>query len=532
MFKALPLFALCLCQTPFLAAQEESLLAARDQSFIQDLGPRLGLTREDALRVRAIVPDPLMEGHSARLSQYYRGVKVLGGEGILHMSGPRVRSVTDAFLKDLALDTTPGVGPEEALAVAVKALDPKGPFLAPPATELMAARLEGKDRLVYRIHLELRNGAAETLDRDYLVDAQTGLLLRTWSSLCTGRAAVGEGLSQYSGTVALNTTRRGKKYELLDWTRGHTGNTTVNMNNQTEGKGVPYLSATDSWGDGQNYSGKKSASRNGETDAVDAAFGLQATWDYYGQVFGRKGIDGKGTAVSMRVHYDTSYDNAFWSDSCFCVSLGDGQYYKSLNSLDVIGHELSHGVCATTAGLEYFGESGGLNEANSDIQGTMVEFHTRGGKGAAIGSWGGNWTIGEDLPFPAHPTPLRYLYKPSKDGSSPDAWSSDLAFMDVHNSSGPMNRCFFFLSQGSSPNPKSDFYTCYLPSGMEGLDNDRAAKIWYRALTHYLTSKSDYHDARKACIDAARDLYGTEASPEEKAVWNAFHGINVGLAWK
>jgi Zn-dependent metalloprotease len=123
------------------------------------------------------------------------------------------------------------------------------------------------------------------------------------------------------------------------------------------------------------------------------------------------------------------------------------------------------------------------------------------------------------------------MYKPSKDGSSPDQWSPDLQFQDPHNSSGPMNRCFYFLSQGASANRKGDYYTCLLPAGMEGLGNDRAARIWYRALTHYLTSQSGYKEARQASIHAAQDLYGP-GSPEEKAVWNAFHGINMGEAWK
>lgn len=527
---SVPFIALCLGPAALLQGQEEALIA-RDQALVQELRPTFGLSSQNDLKVRKIVPDPLMEGHDTRITQYYKGIKVLGGEGILHQSGARLRSVTDAFVRNLDLDTTPDLTPQEALAAALERLAPKGPFSAPPATELVVARLATGDALAYHIHAELENGAPETDHVDYLVDAHTGAILKRWSSLATGRAAIGLGHSQYSGDVTLNTTRRAraKGYELRDWTRGRTGNAVINLDHRHHG-GEIFTDMDNVWGDGGNYAGGPTTEANGETAAVDAAYGLQATWDYYAKVFGRKGVDDRGTAVTMRAHYGTKYENAFWSDSCFCITLGDGDTLKSLTSLDVIAHELSHGVCASTAALFYDGESGGLNEANSDIQAVLVTFHARGGAGPVIGNFGGQWTIGADLATADHPGPLRFLYKPSKDGESLDAWFPGLKDLDVHQSSGPMNRCFFFLSQGSSPNRRSDYYTCRLPQGMEGLGNDKAGRIWFRSLTHYLIANSTYKDAREACIQSAKDLYGP-AGPEEKAVWNAFHGINVGPAW-
>lgn len=528
------LAVLMLGQTLTLAAQEEALLAARDQSLLQDLKPSLGLAPEDGLKVVRIVPDPLLEGHDARVRQTYRGLPVLGGAGILHLSGPRLRSVTDAFVKGLRVDPEPVLPESEALAVALRDLAPRGPFRVPPTARLMAARIKGAEALVYRIHAELENGAEETSHTDWLVDARTGAVLRRWSSLRTDRGALGKGHSQYSGVVALNTTFRPRTstYELRDWTRGRGGNTVVNLAGSTDAaSAVPFTRATDTWGDGRNYMGDDATADNKETAGVDAAYGLQATWDYYGQVLGRKGLDGRGGAVTVRVHYGTSYENAFWSDTCGCVTLGDGNVLKTITSLDVIAHELSHGVCAATADLEYFGESGGLNESNSDINAVMTKFHARGGHGEAIGNWGATWTVGEDLSTEAHPRPLRWLFKPSLDGSSPDAWSRELGDEEPHNASGPMNRCFFFLAQGASPNRTSYYYSCALPKGMEGVGNDKAARIWYRAMDHYLTPNSEYRDAREACIQAAQDLYGA-GGPEERSVWNAFHGIAVGPAWK
>ena len=515
-----------------LAAQEESLLAARDQTLIQSLLPGLGLSRDDSVRVTRIVPDPLMAGHDARIAQFHRGIPVLGGEAILHQSGPRTRSLTDALVRGLDLDPTPRVPAGEARAVALRDRGPKGAPTRPPTLRLMAARLGSGDALVHRIHLEVGAGR-ETAQWDYLVDAHTGAIARKWPSLRTGRAAQGPGYSQYSGTVSLDTTRRaqGPGYELRDWTRGRTGNVILDFHNQAAGPGAVFTSSANEWGDGLNYSaGSPSDSVNGQTAAVDAAYGLQRTWDYYAKVHGRNGIDGAGRAVTIRVHYDSRFDSAFWDDDCFCVSAGDGMMLKSLTDLDVIGHELSHGVCSATANLEYVGESGGLNEANSDINGAMVKFYARGGHGASIGNWGGTWTIGEGLETADYPRPLRYLYKPTKDGMSHDYWTKDLGSLDVHGSSGPMNRCFFFLCQGATPASGSEFHSDFLAAGMTGLGQDKAARIWYRALVHYLTSTSDYRDARNASIAAATDLYGS-GGPEVQAVWNAFHAINVGDAW-
>ncbi|BDU72131.1 M4 family metallopeptidase [Mesoterricola silvestris] len=529
--RSLSLALLALGST--LAAQEDAFLGSPEQLLVQELKPSLGLGREDAVKVRAILPDPLTQGRDARIAQFYKGVKVMGGEGILHLSGPRTRSVTDAFVKGLDLDTTPDVPPGEALAVALAELAPRGTPRTPPTSTLVVARLPSGDVLAYRIHAELDTGALEPVHMDFLVDARTARILKRWSSLRTGRAAIGKGISQFSGPVTLNTTTlaKGKGFELRDWTRGRTGNMVVNLDHGTgDDDGKIFTSDTNTWGDGLNYGGGATTAANGETAAVDAAYGLQAAWDYFAKVVGRKGLDDKGTAVTMRVHFGKDYDNAFWADACQCVSIGDGHYFKALASLDIIGHELAHGYCRATADLEYYGESGGLNEANSDINGTLIEFYARGGSGDTIGNWGGNWTIGEDVARPEHPDPLRYLYKPSKDGASPDAWSPDLQFLDVHHSSGPMNRCFYFLSQGASPKPSSDFYTCSLPKGMEGLGNDRAGRIWNRAVTRYLTSGSGYKEAREACVSAAKDLYGA-GGPEERAVWDAFHGISLGPAW-
>ena len=505
--------------------------------ILQSWQPALGLDQRNSFGVNGITPDKTLGRVDVRITQYYQGVPVFGGEAIMHMNGTKVQAFTDGLTRKLDVDVHPSLTAAEALGVALADLAPKGSLVVPPTASLVVARMKlGPGRptlraaLLYHVHTEVEHGSLQTAHTDYFIDAHTGAIAKRWNSLRTA-AAVGTGLSQFSGRVQLNTNSTPDGYELRDVTRGDSGNTVVDLaHGSGEQPGQIVTSPNNQWGDGLNYSGGATNSDNGQTAAVDAAFGSQWTWDYYKLVHGRNGIDGNGTATSMRVHYAEAYDNAFWSDSCFCMTFGDGSRFKSLEAIDVMGHEMSHGVCASTANLVYTGESGGLNEANSDINGTMVEFYSRGGSGARIGEKGGNWTMGEQLETAQFPKPLRFMYKPSLDGNSPDAWYEGIENLDVHYSSGPMNRCFYFLSQGASSSPTSDRHSDTLPTGMKGVGNDKAARIWYRALVSYLTSTADYAQARKACLQAVKDLYGA-GGREEQAVWNAFHGIKVGAAW-
>ncbi|CAM5629414.1 Neutral metalloproteinase OS=Streptomyces tendae OX=1932 GN=GUR47_36250 PE=3 SV=1 [Streptomyces tendae] len=206
------------------------------------------------------------------------------------------------------------------------------------------------------------------------------------------------------------------------------------------------------------------------------------------------------------------------------MTYGDGTGNTNpLTSLDVAGHEMSHGVTSNTAGLEYSGESGGLNEATSDIFGTGVEYFANNSADK------GDYLIGEEIDINGDGTPLRYMDKPSKDGASKDYWDSGLGGVDVHYSSGPANHFFFLLAEGSGArtvdgveydSPTSD------GSAVTGIGRAKALQIWYKALTAYMTSTTDYADARAATLSAASDLYGAD-STEYKTVGAAWTAINV-----
>jgi Zn-dependent metalloprotease len=206
------------------------------------------------------------------------------------------------------------------------------------------------------------------------------------------------------------------------------------------------------------------------------------------------------------------------------MTYGDGSgNLKPLTSLDVAGHEMSHGLTASTAGLNYSRESGGLNEATSDIFGSSVEFY------AGNSSDAGDYLIGEKIDINGNGTPLRYMDKPSKDGGSADYWSRTVGRLDVHYSSGPANHFFYLLSEGSGAKTINGVaYNSPTSNGstVTGIGRAKAVQIWYKALTTYMTSSTDYAAARVATLQAATDLYGA-GSAEYAAVASAWSAINV-----
>jgi len=511
----------------------------------------LGLDSAHKFIARSTHTDEFGHTHT-RFQQHYRGLKVWGGEAITHLDASgNAHPLTDALRRNVKVDTESKIGAVDALDRVTRDLN-----LGAEQTPLFDSELlifAHDDRILERVHPATNASQARShptryrlayhvkativspnqlAQYVYIIDAKDGRILAHWDDLHTA-ASIGVGKSQFSGTVAINTNTTATGFELRDTTRGAGGgqigaNAVVNMNNGSSG-GSLYTDADNTWGDSGVFANSSdTASDNGQTAAVDAAYGLQATWDYYKNVHQRNGIDGVGTATYARVHYGTGYINAFWTDDCFCMTYGDGNGTSvlSFTSLDISGHELTHGVTSHTAGLIYSGESGGLNEANSDIHGTMVEFYVRGANatGNVVPDIGGNWLLGEQT-FP--PNGLRKMYKPSLDGLSADAWSEEIHKWDVHYSSGPMNRAFYFLSQGASADNASNYYSVFLPGGMTGIGNDKAARIWYRAMTTYLTSTSNYLSARQAALHAAVDLYGSN-SAENFAVRKAFGAINVG----
>jgi Zn-dependent metalloprotease len=353
------------------------------------------------------------------------------------------------------------------------------------------------------------------------VDAVSGEVLRREEQIHT---TDGSGESLYSGTVDIEVAPSGSGYTLTDPARGN--GQTVDAQNKTESvlcqlfgvgcvQGVAFSSADTSFGNG--------ATGSRESAAVDAHYGAATTYDYFKTEHGRNGIFGDGRGVKSRVHYGNGYVNAFWDGRQMTYGDGDGTEFGPLVSLDVSGHEMSHGVTENTADLTYSGESGGLNEATSDIFGTMVEFH------AANPEDPGDYYIGEEFDLQGH-SGFRRMDQPSLDGSSLDCWRSGAGNVDVHYSSGIGNHFFYLLAEGSGARtiggkPHSS-PTCD-GSTVTGIGKEDAAAIWFRALDVYMTSGTNYAGARAATLDAARDLF-TAGSPQHDAVAAAWSAVGVG----
>ncbi|AOK31872.1 hypothetical protein AQ611_20425 [Burkholderia singularis] len=196
---------------------------------------------------------------------------------------------------------------------------------------------------------------------------------------------------------------------------------------------------------------------------------------------------------------------------------------KPVVTIDVAGHEMTHGVTSKTANLTYnLKDSGGLNESTSDIFGTLVKFYANNPKDP------GNYVIGAAM----LPGGLRKMYKQDLDGQSSSCYpNGGFTRTNPHYSSGVGNRFFYLLAEGATV-PVTDSkltknqLVCNGDTSLVGIGRDKAGKIWYRTLTVYLTSSSTYSDARKASIRAAGDLYGS-TSAEAKAVARAWAAVNV-----
>ncbi|MFG3283438.1 M4 family metallopeptidase [Streptomyces sp. NPDC048111] len=482
------------------------------QAGLARTAENIGLGAKEKLVVKDVVKDADGTVHT-RYERTYEGLPVLGGDLIVHTSKfGSTQGVSRASKATLQLaTTTPRIAAATAQKQALGLAKDKGSAKATsdraPRKVVWAAA--GKPVLAYETVIGGFQDDGTPNQLHVVTDAATGKTLFQYQGIETG-----VGNTQYSGKVDLTTTQSGSSYTLTDDSRG--GHKTYNLDHQQDGTGTLFSQDNDTWGDGKTT--------NAATAGADAAYGAQATWDFYKNAFGRSGIKNDGKGAYSRVHYGNAYVNAFWDDSCFCMTYGDGTNDSDpLTSLDVAGHEMSHGVTSNTAGLEYSGESGGLNEATSDIMGTGVEFAANNSADP------GDYLIGEKININGDGKPLRYMDKPSKDGGSADYWSSSVGGEDVHYSSGVANHFFYLLSEGSGAktiggvdydSPTKD------GSKVTGIGRDKALQIWYKALTSYFTSTTNYADARKGTVSAATDLYGAD-SAETKAVEAAWTGVDV-----
>lgn len=530
--------------------------AARAAAFAH--AEATGVVQGDELQAQDVMVDPEGARH-VRFIRAHRGMPVLGGDLVVHLTrqlaytgvtraadhavqpkAAKARLTAQQAEERAAAAAKGDAGPAElvvdaragaaALAYQVRVSDSATAEAGGSSTVVVDA-LTGKVRSNTPDNDEfLSPQLIDTLrERGEKLDPATGTAPRTDALAAT---ASGTGNSLFAGKVTLTTTKTGSRsYVLKDpnrWgteTRDAKGQELENF-----ARGKKFTSTTNKWGNGTTSS-RVSA-------AVDAQYGITKTLDFYKKTFGRKGIANNSKGAKAMVHFGNKVANAFWDPACGCMLYGDGDgdmFKKPLVVLDVTGHELTHGVVDATARLEptrvdadgnQYGEAGSLNESLADIFGSNVEFSANNPKNPP------NYLLGEKLGLDQKF--LRRLDKPSLDvlEGAIDYWSPAVYDAEVHAGSGVSSHAYYLLAEGSGRKKiGSVTYDSPTVDGLpaKGIGRTKATAIYYRALTRYMVSSTDFHDARTATLKAAKDLYGAN-SAEYKAVNRSWAAVNVTAA--
>ena len=467
-----------------------------------------------------------------RFDRTYRGMPVIGGDFVLHSRNGQVKGASLTLGSASRPGLSGSISASEATIAAGAEFGSDFEGMQDARKVVFARNMS--PRLAYEVVFTGTKRDQTPTEMHYFVDASSGKILDRWDMVHTakpgtggggggGAAAVGTGRTLMYGNVTLNTAGSGTSFNLTDTTRG--GGATYDANNAAYStaarRAVLFTDSDNIWG--------TNAMSSRQTVAADAHFGVASTWDYYKNAHGRNGIFNNGSGVKSYVHVGNSWVNAAWYAGAMYYGDGGGSYLP-LVSLDIAGHEMSHGVNQAEANLAYSNDSGGLNEANSDIMGTMVEFAVNHPNDPP------DYKVGEEI-YVNGTSALRYMYDPNLDGgASYDCYpTGGLGGVDPHYSSGPANHFFYLLAEGTSPgnglptsatcNP-GDSKNATGNGSLTGIGRTAAAAIWYRAIRDHMTSSTTYPGARAATLQAATAIYGAGSS-QYNAVAAAWSAINV-----
>ncbi len=529
---------------PATAVVNSALVALRDNAaqlgFGTDKAGAQGLGDRDTVKVVDVMAEPDGASH-VRMDRYFAGLPVVGGDFVVHRNAAGAWQPASATFTDslVGLDLTPVL--DATTAVTRLALGSTLRTALAGAPRLVIDTVRGPAALAWEVPTTgtAPDGTpAQLLTYVDAIDGHTrwaNNLIHTADEppAAKGEGREGSGRSLYLGTVPLRTSFLEDLFTLKDLSRG--GGYTSDAENiadnclpiglslcTSNAPAKQFTDADNTWGNGSQT--------NRQTVAVDAQYGSDMTWDYFKGIHKRTGVGNDGVGVYSRVHYGQDYANAFWSDDCLCMTFGDGdgKTLGPLVSLDITGHEISHGITTRTARLNNSGEAGGLNEATSDIFGTMIEFYANNPKDVP------DYLVGETAYVEradkdGRPNAIRYMWEPSLDKQSPDCYHSQVDQLDVHLSAGPANHFFYLLAEGSGRKEINGItYESDTCNGkpVAGIGRAEAAKIWYRALTMYFTSNMGYAEARGAVTRAAEDLFKPN-SKQFDAVNDAWNAVNV-----
>jgi len=502
------------------------------------------MARAGNLLERERVADVLVSGRThERFDQLYRGVPVWGGGVVRQTAGDVTVSVFGSLYDGLAIDVEPTLSPEDARDIVSRLA---GVELDARLPDLMILPLDrGGYALTYRSQAVSQDDAST-----YFIDARNGSvrlklgLFQTQSGdVVTGIGLLGDSkkvsVTAQSGTFVADDKLRPPSLRTFDM-RGNFVLALNTLNGVTTPGTADLASETGTtWANGGN---------------VDAHTYEGYTYDFYFKRFGRRGLDNRDTRIIGITHpvrpqdvftappavFGTYYLNAFYCPPCGSDGKGMMMYGEGLpanvfllvgstrvsvknfaGALDIVAHELSHGVTAYTSGLIYLNESGALNEAFSDMMGTSVEFFIRTPGTAPLQA---NYLMGTDIFSSSVPGLVRSLQDPQAFGN-PDHYSKRLLDSvdngEVHANSTIASHAFYLAIEGGTNR------TSGLPvQGVGAPNRDQIEKVFYRGFTQLLPANATFSVARGATIQSARDLYGAGSAPE-RAVTQAWTAVGV-----
>jgi bacillolysin len=495
---------------------------------------QLPLSQEDQMVRTKVETDALGFTHE-KYQQYYRGVKVEHATYSVHAKEGVIESLSGNVRHGNQLNTSPKISASTALERALVFVGAKEYKWQIPQEEANLKKQQNNSAATYKPQGELvivedfksqqsqkanlvlawkfDIYAHEPISRSYIyIDAQTGKMVLQDAIMKDVAAPFA---TRYSGTRTIETDANpGGGFRLRDMVRG---GGVITLNSQRTYSTASVIDFVDN---DNNWTAAEYNNANLDNVAGDAQFGAEATFDYLRNVLGRNSWDNRGGQLRNYVHYGQNYSNASWDGAQMLFGDGNAQF-RPWTSLDVVAHEIGHGVCQATANLVYNGESGALNEGFSDIWGACVEQNAT----AALGITKSTWLIAEEVVTSG--TALRSMIDPKSLGQpayyrGQNWYSGSDDNGGVHTNSGVLNHWFYILSQGETATNEAG--NRYLVSGI-GINT--AASIAYRTESVYLTANSSYADARTFSIRAAQDLFGICAR-EVTAVTDAWYAVGVG----
>jgi thermolysin len=489
-----------------------------------------GMRRSGELRRRSTREDPLVRGRiHERFDQYYRGVRVFGADVAQQLNGGQIVSLFGNVYEGIDLDPEPAVDAGRAREI-VEALAGVAIGRQP---ELVVLPIDA-DRYV----LAWRVRAAARRDiREYFIDARTGAIVFDYSDLRTQtQSAVGRGTGVLGDSKKISVTPSAGQFSTTDRLRppaintydmkGNVGRVEQYLNRTIQ------LTAADLAADSDNVWT--------DTAVVDAHVYTGWTYDYYFKRFTRRGLDNRDLPLVNLVHpiarsavftqfedFPEYFTNAFYAgDGIMVYGVGlppgvtlAGQTWDFVSgALDIVGHELTHGVTDYTSALIYQNESGALNEAFSDMMGTSVEFFFQQ---SGSGNLRADYLIGEDV---IRPGGIRSMADPGAYGDPDHYQRRFIGTADnggVHINSGIPNHAFYLAIEGGT-NRTSGLSV----QGVGAGNREQIERVFYRAFTQLLPANATFAVARVATILAARDLFGGN-SAAERAIAQAWTAVGV-----